>query len=78
MKGVTNTIKEFSEDFYNLCNIWKYVVEQDDEGVNIKYMEKRDDKWEEINAMNITFTCANKLFKEIAKSLDTGEFTEDY
>ena len=78
MKGTVNTIKEFSEDFDSLYNTWKYVVEQDDVGINIKYMEKREDKWEEINAMNITFTCANKLFKEIAKSLDTGEFTEDY
>lgn len=78
MEGVINTVKEFSEDFDNLYNTWKYVVEQDDVGVNIRYMEKRNNKWEEVNALNISFICANKLFKEIANSFDIKEFTEDY
>lgn len=78
MEGVINTIKEFSEDFNNLYNTWKYVVEQNDVGVNIKYMEREDDKWKEINSINISFTCANKLFREIAESLERGDFTENY
>lgn len=76
--GTVNTIKEFSEDFDSLYNTWKYVVEQDDVGINIKYMEKREDKWEEINGINISFLCANKLFKSILSSLESGDFNTDY
>lgn len=78
MEGVANTIKEFSEDFDSLYNVWKYSVEQEEDSVSIKYMEKKDNKWEEMNSININFSCANKLFKEIAKAFEKGDFAKDY
>ena len=39
MKGVSNTIKEFSSNFGELYNSWKYVVEQNEDGISIKYIE---------------------------------------
>ncbi len=52
IKAVTNTIKEYSENFQELYNSWKYVVEQDDININIKYMEIDNDKhWVENRAL---------------------------
>lgn len=78
MEGVTNTIKEFSDSFDDLYNTWKYVVEQDDVGVNIKYMEKMHGKWEVINSMNINFLCAEKLFINVSEAFEYGEFTDKF
>ena len=39
LEGVSNTIKEFSDTYKNLYNSWKYVVEQDDTGILIKYID---------------------------------------
>ena len=77
--SVTNTIKEYSESFHELYNSWKYVVEQDDININIKYMEMDNDKnWIEKQSIGINIICAKKLFKEITDCIERGEFTEDY
>lgn len=79
IKAVTNTIKEYSENFQELYNSWKYVVEQDDVNINIRYMEMDNDKnWVEKQSIGISISCAKKLFKEIAECIERGEFTEDY
>ena len=75
MQGTSNTIKEFSEDYNNLYNVWKYVVEQDEDGIIIRNMEKVDEKWEEVQAFTISFTCARKLFKEISECLENDTFS---
>lgn len=78
-KTAMNTIKEFSMSFHELYNSWKYVVEQDDVNINIKYMEMdNDEKWIEKQSIGINISCAKKLFKEIAECIDRGEFTNDY
>lgn len=78
LEGVSNTIKEFSENYDSLYNAWKYTVEQDETGVNIKYMEKINGEWREVSLMNVSFSCANKLFKEVAEALEKGDFTGNY
>jgi hypothetical protein len=79
IKPVTNTIKEYSENFHELYNSWKYVVEQDDVNINIKYMVMDNDKkWIEKQSIGINMICAKKLFKEITECIGRGEFTEDY
>ena len=79
IKPVTNTIKEYSESFHELYNSWKYVVEQDDVNINIKYMEMDSDKnWIEKQSIGINMICAKKLYKEITECIERGEFTEDY
>ena len=79
IKPVTNTIKEYLESFHELYNSWKYVVEQDDVNINIKYMEMDNDKnWIEKQSIGINMICAKKLFKEITECIERGEFTEDY
>ena len=79
IKAVTNTIKEYSENFQELYNSWKYVVEQDDININIKYMEIDNDKhWVEKQSIGINISCAKKLFKEIAECIERGEFTDDF
>ena len=58
IKAVTNTIKEYSENFQELYNSWKYVVEQDDVNINIRYMEMDNDKnWVEKQSIGISISC---------------------
>lgn len=79
MDGVSNTIKEFADDFDSLYNSWKYVVEQDEDGINIKSMSKdSNDEWIEEESISIPFSCARLLFKAVAKCIESGEFTEDF
>ena len=77
MTGVSNTIKEFSDCYENLYNANKYIVEQNDEGIIIKQMEKVNNYWKEIASINIDFNCAEKLFSEIAESIRQGEFKRE-
>ena len=74
MEGVVNTIKEFSDDYHDLYNSWKYVVTCDESGINIQYLEKDGDEWKEEDSFDIVFSCAEKLFREVVKSLDNGDF----
>ena len=73
-RGVSNTVKEFSEDYQNLYNDWKYVVEQTDTGVLITLQTKENDIWKEQESMEIPFTCAIPMFREIADCLDNKIF----
>lgn len=77
MTGVSNTIKEFSDDYDSLYNSYKYVVEQNDEGIIIKQMEKVNNYWKEIASINIDFNCAEILFSEVAESIKQGEFKRE-
>lgn len=77
MVGISNTIKEFSDSYDSLYNSYKYVVEQNDEGIIIKQMEKVNNYWKEIVSINIDFNCAEKLFSEIAESIGQGEFKRE-
>ena len=47
MSAVLNTIKEVSDDWDSLYDSHKYVVDQDEDGVNIIYMQIVDDELEE-------------------------------
>ena len=76
MKGISNTIKEFSNDYYDLYNSYKYVVEEDAEGINLKYMEYNETKkgLEELESISINFNVAERLFSEVSNAIKTGEF----
>ena len=74
MEGVVNTIKEFSDYFHDLYNSWKYVVTCDESGIIIQYLEKDGDEWKEEDSFDIGFSCAEKLFREVVKSFDNGDF----
>lgn len=79
IESVTNTIKEYSGSFEELYNLWKYVVEQDDTNIIIKYMEMNNDKtWVEKQSIEINLECAKKLFKEVAICIDRVEFKKEY
>lgn len=77
MSAVLNTIKEVSDDWDSLYDSHKYVVDQDEDGVNIRYMQIVDDEWEEKEFLHIDFNCAETLFREIIKCLDQGYFKEE-
>ena len=77
MVGVSNTIKEFSDSYDSLYNSNKYVVEQNEEGIIIKQMEKVNNYWKEIASIDIDFSCAEILFTEIAESIKQGEFKRE-
>lgn len=77
MVGISNTIKEFSDSYDSLYNSYKYIVEQNDEGIIIKQMEKVNNYWRVIDSINIDFNCAEILFSEIAESIKQGEFKRE-
>lgn len=77
MSAVLNTIKEVSDDWDSLYDSHKYVVDQDEDGVNIRYMQIVDDEWEEKEFIHVGFSCAETLFQEIIKCLDQGYFKEE-
>lgn len=80
LEGVSNTIKEFSDTYKNLYNSWKYVVEQDDTSILIKYIEynKENKNWEEKSSMSIPFGCVERLIYEVSECLKRGDFKEAY
>lgn len=73
MSGVKNVIKEFSSSFEEM-NDWKYTVESYEDGVEIKYFEKENEEMVLKNSMNITYECAELLFKTIANDFEKENF----
>lgn len=73
MDGVTNFIREFSNDFDEMKD-WKYTVEMYEEGIELKYWDNRDGKMKERERINISNCCAELLFKTIAKDFDNHMF----
>lgn len=67
-------IREFSEDWQTMADSWKYVVEEFEEGIEIKYMEKEDGIWKELDSINISGCCSALLFKTIADDFKNGVF----
>lgn len=73
MDGVTNFIREFSNDFDEMKD-WKYTVEMYEEGIELKYWDNRDGEMKERERINISNCCAELLFKTIAKDFDNHMF----
>lgn len=77
MDGVSNTIKEVSDSYSSLYNEWKYTINQDADGIIIRYMENHNNKWEIVSSININFSCAEILFDEVLECLRNGSFAPD-
>lgn len=74
MDGVTNLVREFSSNFNDLTKEWKYTVEMYDEGIEIKHWDSRDGEMKERERLNISTSCAELLFKTIAKDFENRAF----
>lgn len=75
MDGVTTFIREFSSDFEDIKD-WKYTVEMYEEGIEVKYLQKIDDKMEVMERINISRCCAELLFKTIAQDFENHMFDD--
>lgn len=74
MDGVSSTIKEFSDDYDSMTNLWKYVVGDNEDEIWIKYLEKHDGNWIEISHISISYCVARRLFREVLEGIKNGEF----
>ncbi len=77
MDGVMNMIREFSEDFEEMRNSWKYVVKDYADGIEIEYWDTRKDEWGKRDSINISACCAELLFRTIAKDFENGNIKFD-
>lgn len=78
MDGVCSMTREFSSS-WNDMNEWKWTVENFEEGLEIKYLEKaKDGIWEEKERINISHMVAERFFKTIAKDYEDGNIETFY
>lgn len=66
--GVTNVIKEISEDYKSLEDEWKYVITVDDLSVIIKYLERKEGEWDVEETISIPLSLAERILTEALNS----------